>query len=140
MSINNYAAKTGRVIKENEAVINVGDVIGDVYDPLNHIIKTTTSSGGVAYVTATHTVVTVANTTTLALAANANRRYALFINDSDETIYIKIGANAVLNQGIRINANGGSYEIKLSEGSLNLGAINAICTSGSKKLLVTEGV
>lgn len=88
----------------------------------------------------THTAPTIGNTTTTALAANASRVYALLVNDSDEVIYIKLGAAAVLNQGIRLNASGGSYEMSRQVGNLYTGAINAICASGSKKLLVTEGV
>ena len=90
--------------------------------------------------TPTHTVVTVGATTTAALAANTSRIYALLINDADEAIYIKLGASAALNAGIRINANGGNYEMSEQLGNLYQGAINAICASGSKKLLVTEGV
>jgi len=91
-------------------------------------------------VTLTHTHPTIGSTTTAALAASTSRRYALLENDSDEIIYIKIGAAAVLNQGIRLNASGGSYEMSAEIGNLNTGAINAICTSGSKVLLVVEGV
>lgn len=90
--------------------------------------------------TPTHAVVSVGATTTAALAANTYRTYALLINDSDEVVYIKIGAAAVLNDGIRINASGGSFEMSQPNGNLCSGAINAICTSGSKKLLVTEMV
>ena len=90
--------------------------------------------------TPTHTVVTVGATTTAALAANTSRIHALLINDSDEAVYIKLGAAAVLNAGIRLNANGGSYEMSEAAGNLYTGAINAICASGSKKLLITEGV
>lgn len=90
-------------------------------------------------VTITHTQPSIAATTTAALAANTSRRYALLENDSDEVIYIKVGAAAVLNQGIRINASGGSYEMSAEIGNLNTGAINAISTSGSKVLLVVEG-
>jgi hypothetical protein len=90
--------------------------------------------------TPTHAVVTVGNTTTAALAASAYRTYVLLINDSDEAIYIKIGAAAVLNEGIRINANGGTFEMSQANHNLCSGAINAICTSGSKKLLVTSMV
>lgn len=90
--------------------------------------------------TPAHTAPTIGNTTTAALAANASRIYALLINDSDEAIYLKLGAAAVLNAGIRLNANGGSYEMSEKLGNLYVGAINGICTSGSKKLLVTEGV
>jgi len=92
-----------------------------------------------SYTTPTHSQPTVGATTTLAVAANADRLYALLINNSDEVIYLKIGVAAVLNQGIRLNANGGSYELSKRLGNLTFGAINAICTSGSKVLLVTEG-
>jgi len=90
--------------------------------------------------TVTHTQPAIAAATTLALAANPHRLYALFINDSDETIYLKIGAAAVLNQGIRLNASGGSYEISQKLGNPNILAVNGICASGAKVLLVTEGV
>jgi len=90
-------------------------------------------------VTLTHTQPTIAATTTVALVANTSRRYALFENDSDEIIYIKIGAAAVLNQGIRLNASGGSYEMSAEIGNLDTRVVNAICTSGSKVLLVAEG-
>lgn len=94
-----------------------------------------------AYTTPTHTAVTVTTTSGQALAANANRIYALFQNDSDTAIYLKIAATAVANQGIRLNANGGSYEMSLKAGNLNTGAVNAIHGgTGNKTLLVTEGV
>ena len=93
-----------------------------------------------AYTTPTHTAVTVGAATTVAKAANANRKYLLLVNDSDEVVYVKLGAAAVLNQGIRLNASGGSYEMSGALGNLYTGAVNAICASGSKTLLVTEGV
>jgi hypothetical protein len=91
-----------------------------------------------AITTVTHTAVTVANSTTVAKAANADRKWLLLVNDSDETVYLKLGAAAALNEGIRLNASGGALE--LAGGSLYLGAVNCICTSGGKKLLVTEAV
>ena len=93
-----------------------------------------------AYTTPTHTQPSITAATTEALAANANRLYALLVNDSVETLYIKLGAAAVLNQGIRLNANGGSYEMSKKFGNLYTGAINAIGTSGAAVLDVTEGV
>ena len=57
-----------------------------------------------------------------------------------KTIYIKIGSAAVLNQGIRLNSNGGSYEMSKELGNLSTAAINAISTSGSKNIIVTEFV
>jgi len=70
------------------------------------------------------------------LAANANRVYALVVNDSNETIYLALGVAAVLHKGIRINANGGSYEI--DSANFFIGAINGISTSGSKNVTIAE--
>lgn len=86
------------------------------------------------------TAVTIGTTATAVLAANGNRAGAVLINDSDEVIYLKLGtvavSPAVLNEGIRLNAAGGSFTI--DQNFLYTGAINAISTNGSKKLLVTE--
>jgi len=82
--------------------------------------------------------VTIGNTTTEILAYNANRVYAAIVNDSDQDIYLAFGEAAVMNKGIRINANGGSYEILIE--NLWLGTVNGICSSGSKNVCVVEGV
>jgi len=91
--------------------------------------------------TPTHTAVNVTVASGAVLAANANRLYALLVNDSDTVIYIKLGAAAVVNQGIRINAAGGNYEISSAFGNLYTGAIYGIHGgAGNKALLMTEGV
>lgn len=87
--------------------------------------------------TASSTGPTVDATTTLVLAANQKRVDATFVNDSDEVIYLARGSDAVLHTGIRLNAAGGSYEI--NDSNRFLGAVNAICESGSKVLCVSEG-
>ena len=80
-------------------------------------------------------------TSTVALAANANRVYARFINDSDTVIYLMEGAAAVVGQGVRLNALGGSYEMAKAFGNLYIGTIYAIAaTAGGKNLLVGEAV
>ncbi len=91
-------------------------------------------------VTMAHTAPSIAASTTEALAANASREYAMFINDSDEVIYIELGDDAILNEGIRLNASGGSYEMSRKIGNLDTRVVNGISASGSKVLLVTEGV
>jgi len=81
--------------------------------------------------------VNVGVATTQILAANDNRKYAAIVNDSDTTIYLALGANAVLNQGIRLNANGGAYEVLLAD--LNIVAINGIHgDAGVKRVTVVE--
>lgn len=109
-------------------------IVNPITEPVNVLDVTNSSS------TLTHSVATIGITTGIALAANTNRKYALFVNDSDTTIYIMFGASAVLSQGIRINAHGGSYELSAACGNLDKRVINAICSVADKKLIVTEGV
>ena len=70
-------------------------------------------------------------------AANPRRADAVFVNDSNQPIYLARGNAAVLNAGIRLNANGGSYEI--NRNNLFLGVIIAIAVGGDKNLVWSEG-
>lgn len=93
------------------------------------------------YGAATHTEHAVATTTAASIAANANRKYLLLVNDSDTVIYLGLGTAAVLNKGIRLNALGGSYEMSFLLGNLFTGAVNAIHGgTGTKNLMMTEGI
>jgi len=76
---------------------------------------------------------TVGNTTTQIVAANADRKQIVICNDSDEPIYLGYGENAVMNQGIRLNAHGGSIVENVWTG-----VINAICASGAKEATYVE--
>lgn len=67
---------------------------------------------------------------------NPMRSYLLIVNDSDTDMYLNLGGPAVVNQGIRINNSGGSYEINST--NLFKGRVCAICSAASKKLLITE--
>ena len=96
-------------------------------DPLTWHIKTVVDG-----------TVSVAAATTLVLAANESRVNAVFVNDSSEVIYLSRGNAAVVGRGIRLNANGGSYEIDAS--NLFVGAINGIATGAGSNLTVSEGV
>ena len=89
--------------------------------------------------TITHAVKTSgADTSAVALAANTDRVYALFQNESNQVIYLMLGDTAVRSQGIRLGASGGHYEINAT--NLYRGVVNYIVEGASKKLLVTEGV
>lgn len=109
----------------------------EVTDDTADAIKTKDTDG--VYTTPVHAKVAIGATTTVALAANSDRLYALFVNDSDEAMYLELGDSAVQGEGIRINPAGGAYEMSKKQGNLYVGAVNAICASGSKNLLVTEG-
>ncbi len=52
-------------------------------------------------------------------------------------IYLSLSDTAVMNEGIRLNANGGAFEINST--NLYTGEVAAICVSGGKNLTVCEG-
>lgn len=86
----------------------------------------------------THAAITCTNTTGEALAINGGRISALFVNDGTAVIWIAINQDAVANEGIRLNANGGSYYIADYQGNLDRDAVNCITASATVILLVTE--
>ncbi|GAH92216.1 unnamed protein product, partial [marine sediment metagenome] len=60
-----------------------------------------------------------------------------FVNDSDVTMYVRLGQEAAVNTGIRLNAQGGSLELNLN--NLFKGAISAIHGGvGNKVLCIQE--
>jgi hypothetical protein len=72
----------------------------------------------------------------IALAANPDRKYASFFNQSGSVIYLKLGAAAVLNQGIRM-PNNSIFEINAD--NLFTGAVHAITGAGTQNLDIFEG-
>ena len=70
-----------------------------------------------------------------AVAAKASREYLLVINDSDTVVYLALGETAVVNKGIRLNANGGSFEMARVFGNLTPAAINCIHGGSGNKVL-----
>lgn len=82
------------------------------------------------------TGVSVGTSSTQLLSASSGRTYAVIVNDSANVVYIAVDGNpAVVGQGIRLNASGGSYEIN----SLNqfVAAINAISGTPGSNVTVT---
>jgi len=77
--------------------------------------------------------VSVGSSTTEIVDALGDRMAIIIVNDSDEVIYLMLGASAIMNRGIRLNANGGSFSTEVYQG-----VINGICASGSKNVTVTE--
>lgn len=69
------------------------------------------------------------NTSALLIATSTARSYAIITNNSANTVYISLGRDAVGSNGIRLNANGGSYEINAQ--NLYFGAIYGIASTSS---------
>jgi len=81
----------------------------------------------------------VGTTSTLVLPARKERVFARLTNDSDEEIYLMLGDNARMNQGIKLEkAENPNNFWEINNTNLYNGSIYAICTSGNKRLLVME--
>lgn len=111
-------------------------------DTAGNVVPTSDGDGDGtgAYTEPTLTTPIAGVSTGTILAANVNRLYALFVNDSDSIVYLALGVAAVLNAGIRLSANGGSYEMSQKFGNLYTGVVNGISGQADKIVLVTEGV
>lgn len=95
--------------------------------------------GGVAAGAAN--AVTVGSSTTVVLAADANRQLAIVTNVSDQLVYLAVGGAAVSGKGVPLSALSGQS----AGGSLVLTgpvaklAINGICASGGKSVATQVG-
>lgn len=76
---------------------------------------------------------------TLVLAANPNRKYACFVNISDEWVFLGKGHDAVVDQGIPLGPLVGTYEIDWT--NLYKGAIYGIHSgaAGTARVTIDEG-
>lgn len=78
-------------------------------------------------------------TTSTALDRSSFRQYVLIQNISDEDVNMSLGKDAVLDEGVLLEANGGAYEISAVNGNLDTRDINVIhAGTGNKKLLITR--
>ncbi len=90
-------------------------------------------------VTYAHTEVNVDNTDTVALAANANRKYARIQNDDAALIvWLRVGEAAVANEGIRLDP-AGVFEMTQAKNNVDPRVVNAIASAaGPAVALVVE--
>lgn len=72
------------------------------------------------------------------LSYNINRRLAILSNDSINDIYIGFGSSVVINTGIRLNANGGTFEFGMFTTFPWLGEIWAIAGVANSNLTFVE--
>lgn len=88
------------------------------------------------FATASNTRPIVTTTSSIILSSNSNRMYALIFNQTGGVVFLKLGATAVTNQGIRL-ADNDYYEI--TSNNLFTGDIYAIKLAGSAAIEVFEG-
>ena len=91
------------------------------------------------------TTTTLDTNSQIVIPASSTRIYALIINDSDTDIYLHFqnftdhvaaSTTVIRNRGIRLNANGGSYEI-LPE-NMYVGDVWVASTTASGKRILTS--
>jgi len=82
--------------------------------------------------------VTVTAASTEILAANADRKVAIIVNDSDATMYLAIGVAAQANKGIRLNANGGTLVISRTGDIYSTEAIYGILAAAGNKTATAQ--
>lgn len=89
--------------------------------------------------TLSHLNINVGTSSTPCVAANQNRRYILWVNISDTVIWLSKGS-AIAKRGIRLEPNGGAYEMAQVYGNMDTAAFSAIHEgAGEKELLITVG-
>ena len=80
----------------------------------------------------------VVDADSIIVAANEERADLKIVNDSASIVYLARGNVAVVNSGIRLNANGGAFNMDTVD--LFLGAIHAICALGEDATVtISEG-
>lgn len=111
---------------------------GTTSDPYVPVINTSggDSGGGTEFDNASNFEVTIGSTSTEIKAANASRKILALVNNSDVNIFISLGSAAVMNSGIRLNANGGNIVLA---SPVYMGAVYGITASGGKSLVGVEG-
>ena len=82
---------------------------------------------------ASNTSVTVGSSSTEICDETSLRLSYTIVNDSDEVIYLSIEDAAVMNSGIRLNPNGGSFSDNIATDK-----VFGICASGSKNVTVCQ--
>lgn len=96
-----------------------------------------TAAQGLVITTCTRSGAAVTSTSSVVLAANANRKSAIFSNAGTIDIYLSRGPTAAGGQGSLLKP-GGSFEITPS--LLYAGVLSAITVSGTSSLAIEEGV
>jgi len=107
--------------------LSQGDVVGINPDVMRPAVGTVT-----------HTAVSVLTSSTAVLSASAvDRLLMILVNDGANTIFCALdGGAAVLNQGVRLNSEGGNL---LLDAAVTTDAVNCIAETATTVLLVTEG-
>jgi hypothetical protein len=87
---------------------------------------------------AQHTKADVDIASSLVLAKSGLRTNAIFVNNGDVPVFLTFSVDACKDEGIRVNGNGGSYELSEKSGNLDMRAVYGVVSEGDTTILVTE--
>lgn len=107
-----------------------------IISSINFSSKASAAQFGIITKMNVSTGVTASTSSAKLLEASSGRVYAVFVNDGAVPVYLSMDGNAaVAAKGVRLNANGGSYEIN----SLNqyVGVVNVITGSSTSNVTVS---
>lgn len=90
-------------------------------------------------VTYAHTTANIVDSTTEVIAAAPARKYLRLQNDDGAlSVWIKVGADAVLNEGIKLGP-GEDYEMRQDKNNVDARVVNGIASAaGPAVVLVTQ--
>lgn len=91
-----------------------------------------------AYATATNGAISLGVASLVVLNQNPNRKFAVIVNDSANTIYLAFGNVAVGSTGIRLNANGGVITFGLATDIPYTGTVTGIAPAGTSVVTFIE--
>lgn len=91
-------------------------------------------------VTIVHSTASVDDSTTEVIVAAANRKYLRLTNNHPTiTVFLRIGAAATLNTGIRLDPAGGTYEMRQDANNVDPRVVNGIGdAAGPAVILVAQ--
>jgi hypothetical protein len=124
-----------RVLVENS--VTVGNSVTVLQGTNPWVMSGSVAVNRVAQLPSAPTQATVGAASGLALASNSSRTGLVLVNTSGNTISIAFGANAaVLNSGITLNPNGGTFVMDAF--TFTTQAVNAIAGAASSNLAIQE--
>lgn len=120
----------------NGGVVQIEDGNGNPITSTNGALDVNVDSGFDTLSAGSPGQIAIDSNSTVLLVANTARRYAHFVNNSAQVMYVQYGISAALGQGIRLMP-GSMYTIDFN--NLWLGSINAVCANTGFFLDVLEG-
>ena len=91
-------------------------------------------------ISTTHAGISVnSSANSVALAANTQRRWALFVNHGSTPVFLAIATStgtAVADKGIRLAATGGTFEMSPTHGNLDTRTVHAVTKTATGQILV----